>query len=77
MKKIEVLGPGCRKCEKTAGQIRAVGAELGADCSVDKVTDPAVMMNYKVLSTPAVAIDGKLVHSGSVPDRDTIQRWFE
>ncbi|MDZ7749760.1 MAG: thioredoxin family protein [Halofilum sp. (in: g-proteobacteria)] len=34
------------------------------------------MMRYGVMSTPAVAIDGKLVHSGSVPDRETIEGWL-
>ena len=75
--KIEVLGSGCRKCSKTVEQINTAGTELGADFSVEKVTDPAVMMQHKVMSTPAVVIDGKLVHSGSVPDRSTIQSWFE
>lgn len=75
--KIEVLGTGCRKCTKAAEEIEAVGHELDVDCSVEKVTDPTVMMNYKVLSTPAVAIDGKLVHTGSVPNRDLIRTWFE
>lgn len=75
--KIEVLGSGCRKCTKTAEQINTAGAELGADFSVEKVTDPKAMMQYQVMRTPAVLIDGKLVHSGSIPDRDTIRSWFE
>ena len=75
--KIEVLGSGCRKCAKAADEIDAVGSELSADFSVEKVTDPAVMMQHKVMSTPAVVIDGKLVHSGSVPDRSTIRSWFD
>lgn len=73
MKKIEVLGTGCKKCVTTAEQIQAVAGELGIDVEVEKVTDPAALMGYKVMSTPAVAIDGTLVHSGSVPDRDKIE----
>ena len=75
--KIEVLGSGCRKCTKAADEIDAVGSELNADFSVEKVTDPKVMMQHKVMSTPAVVVDGKLVHSGSVPDRGTIRSWFD
>ncbi|MGM0638183.1 MAG: thioredoxin family protein [Pseudomonadota bacterium] len=73
MKTIEVLGTGCKKCATTAEQIAAVAGELGIDVEVEKVTDPAAIMGYKVMSTPAVAIDGKLVHSGSVPDRGKIE----
>ncbi|CAM3466133.1 thioredoxin family protein [Halomonas lysinitropha] len=73
MKKIEVLGTGCKKCVNTAEEFQAVASELGIEVEVEKVTDPASIMGYKVMSTPGVAIDGKLVHSGSVPNRDKIE----
>lgn len=73
MKKIEVLGTGCKKCVTTAEQIEAVAGELGIEVEVEKVTDPAAIMSYQVMSTPAVALDGTLVHSGSVPNRGKIE----
>ena len=77
MKKIEVLGTGCKKCVNTADQIQALADELGVEVEVEKVTDPAAIMGYQVMSTPGVAIDGKLVHSGSVPDRGRIESMLE
>lgn len=74
--KIEVLGTGCKKCVNTAEQISETAKACAVDAEVEKVTDPAVMMRYGVMSTPAVVIDGKLVHSGSVPDRETIESWL-
>ncbi|MDZ7788631.1 MAG: thioredoxin family protein [Halofilum sp. (in: g-proteobacteria)] len=74
--KIEVLGTGCKKCVNTAEQISEAAQSIAVDAQVEKVTDPAVMMRYGVMSTPAVVIDGKLVHSGSVPDRETIENWL-
>lgn len=73
MKKIEVLGTGCKKCVTTAEQMQSVADELGIEVEVEKVTDPAAIMGYQVMSTPGVAIDGKLAHSGSVPDRAEIE----
>lgn len=73
MKKIEVLGTGCKKCVTTAEQIESIAKELGIVANVEKVTDPVAIMGYQVMSTPAVAIDGKLAHSGSVPDRGKIE----
>ncbi|MGM0783168.1 MAG: thioredoxin family protein [Pseudomonadota bacterium] len=73
MKKIEVLGTGCKKCATTAEQIEAIARERGIEVEVEKVTDPAAIMGYQVMSTPAVAVDGKLVHSGSVPGRAKIE----
>ena len=77
MKKIEVLGTGCKKCVNTADQIQSLADELGVEVEVEKVTDPAAIMGYQVMSTPGVAIDGKLVHSGSVPDRGRIKSMLE
>ena len=64
MKKIEVLGTGCKKC---------IAKELGTVVEVTKVTDPQVIMHYQVMSTPAVAVNGQLAHSGGVPDRKKIE----
>ncbi|MGM0823371.1 MAG: thioredoxin family protein [Pseudomonadota bacterium] len=77
MKKIEVLGTGCKKCVITAEQIASMAGKLGLEVEVEKVTDPAAIMDYKVMSTPAVVIDGKLVHSGSVPDSGKIKAMLE
>lgn len=75
--KVEVLGSGCRKCVATAERISEVGREMNAEVTVEKVTDAEKIMGYQVMSTPAVAIDGKVVHSGSVPSRDDIEGWLK
>lgn len=75
--KIEVLGTGCKKCVNTADRIQETARTWNVDATVVKVTDPAVMMQYGVMSTPAVAIDGRVVHSGSVPDDKTIAGWLK
>ena len=77
MKTFEVLGTGCKKCVSTAESIEQIAGELGQTVEVKKVTDPASIMGYQVMSTPAVAIDGKLVHSGSIPERDTVVSWLK
>ncbi len=74
--KIEVLGTGCKKCVTTAKQISEAVEALQADAEVEKVTDPAAIVRYGIMSTPAVAIDGKVVHVGSVPNRKTIEGWL-
>lgn len=77
MKHFEVLGTGCKKCVNTAESIERVAQELGQSVEVVKVTDPAKIMEYQVMSTPAVALDGKVVHSGSIPEQDKIAGWLE
>ena len=75
MKHFEVLGTGCKKCVSTAESIERTARELGQTVNVEKVTDPAKIMQYQVMSTPAVAMDGTVVHSGSIPEHDRIADW--
>ena len=77
MKTIKVLGSGCAKCNKTADSINSIAEELKIDVSVEKESDPQVMMSFGVMSTPAVVVDDKLVHSGSIPHRVDIEAWLK
>ena len=77
MKNIQVLGTGCAKCVKTAEVILAIAKELGIEVNVTKETDVQVIMAYGVMSTPAVVIDEKLVHSGSIPHHQDVEQWLK
>lgn len=77
MREIKVLGSGCSKCVKTAEIIQAVADENQVDVQVSKETDPETIMAYGVMSTPAVVIDGRLVHSGQIPDKAKIEMWLK
>jgi len=76
VKNIKVLGSGCAKCTKTAEVIANLAYELNIPADVEKVTDAQVIMAYGVMSTPAVVVDEQLVHSGSVPSREEMTKWF-
>lgn len=76
MKQVKVLGSGCAKCEKTAELIQRLADELNIEVEVVKETDMEVIMNYGVMSTPAVVIDGEVMHSGSIPKTIDIKKWL-
>jgi small redox-active disulfide protein 2 len=65
--KIAILGTGCAKCKETAEVVRQAVSQAGVDATVDKVEDIQEIMRFKVMSTPAVAIDGTVRISGRVP----------
>jgi small redox-active disulfide protein 2 len=73
---IKVLGPGCRNCRTLADLIEAKAGELGIAIMLERVTDLSVIVRYDVMRTPAVVIDGKLVHCGGVPSVKTIAGWL-
>lgn len=73
MKKIEVLGPGCHNCQVLYEHTRAAAAQLGLECTIDKVTDMQAILKYGVMSTPALVVDGQVKVSGRVPSASQIQ----
>lgn len=77
MREIKVLGPGCPKCRALEEEVRKAMAELGLPARVEKVTDIREIVNYGVILTPALVVDGRVVSSGRVPSREEIKRWLQ
>ena len=73
---IKVLGTGCANCKKTVALIDQVARDRGVAIQLEKVEDMRVIMGYGVMSMPAVVIDGKVVHAGSLPGRDKVEQWL-
>jgi len=76
MKRVKVLGSGCRNCEITAKVIAQAASEAGVEIELEKVTDLAQILSFGVMSTPGVVIDGKLVHAGGLPGPDQVRAWM-
>lgn len=74
VKKIEVFGPGCARCVETYRIIRHVVEAAGIECEVIKVESIAEMMKLGVMSTPAVALDGKVVLQGRIPSSADVKK---
>ncbi|MBU1053163.1 MAG: TM0996/MTH895 family glutaredoxin-like protein [Proteobacteria bacterium] len=66
MKKIQILGTGCPKCEKLTKNVQQAVKEIGTDCLVEKITDIMEITNFGVMVTPALAIDGDVKSVGKV-----------
>lgn len=72
--KIQILGTGCPKCEKTTKAVKEVVEELGLDAEIEKVTDLNEIMTFNVMSTPAVVIDGQVKIAGRVPSARALKK---
>jgi small redox-active disulfide protein 2 len=64
---IQVLGPGCKRCQALHQLTITAANDLGLDATVEKIDDYAEMARLGVMSTPALAVDGRVLMSGSVP----------
>lgn len=76
MTNIKILGTGCANCKATQKLIENVIQAKGIQAQVDKVEDIASIMQYGVMSTPGVVIDGKVVHAGGIPCRVQVEQWL-
>ncbi len=71
--KIQILGTGCPKCEKTTKAVKEFVEELGLEAEIEKVTDLNEIMKFGVMLTPALAVDGDVKVVGKVPTVDDIK----
>lgn len=72
--KIEVLGPGCFKCEKLLANTQEAVKQLGINAEIMKVTNIADFAKYGVMFTPALVVDGKLKFAGKVPNVEELKK---
>jgi len=77
MKKIEILGMGCSRCNQLAERAKDAVKELGIEAEVVKVQDIKAITNYGVLVTPALVVDGVVKVAGKVPKLEEIKGWIK
>lgn len=74
MKKIQILGTGCPKCKQLERNAQAAAQALGLECQIVKVSDVNEIMNFGVMMTPALAVDGIVKAVGKVLSVDGIKK---
>ncbi len=73
MKKIEVLGTGCAKCKKLIKNVEKAVKQIGSKATVEKVESLDKIMEYGVMMTPALVVDGEVKIVGKVPSAGEIK----
>ena len=73
---IKILGSGCAKCQRLEQLTREVATELGVDAQFEHVRDIAKIMEYDVISTPALVVGGEVKVSGRMPSKEEIRHWL-
>lgn len=74
--KIQILGTGCPKCRKLHEETLKAVTAAGVDATVEKVEDIAQIVQFNVMMTPALAIDGVVRSSGRIPPQAEIVSWI-
>jgi small redox-active disulfide protein 2 len=74
MKKLQVLGPGCPKCEELVKRTEEAARSAGVDYQLEKVKDLKQIMAFGVFTTPALVVDGEVKVAGQVPSVAEIRK---
>ncbi|MCK9613453.1 MAG: thioredoxin family protein [Bacteroidales bacterium] len=74
---IKVLGTGCPNCKTLEKSVKNTVEELNLDATVEKVEDIVQIMNYGIMRTPGLVIDGKVILSGRIPSTKELKEIFE
>jgi small redox-active disulfide protein 2 len=77
LKKVQVYGTGCPKCNQLESNARAAVEQLGIEADVVKVTDINQIASAGVMLTPALAIDGEVKVSQKVASVEEIEGWLK
>ncbi len=76
MKKIQILGTGCSKCEKLAELAMQAANEIGIEYEIIKVKDINEIVNMGVMTTPALAVNDEVKIAGKVPSVEEIKKYL-
>jgi len=70
--KIEILGSGCAKCKQLEHVVKEAVSQQAQFIQIEKIDQIAKIMEYGVMSTPALVIDGEVVSVGKVLSVDDV-----
>ncbi len=73
---IEIVGMGCARCNQLENDVRDLLSEMQLAASLRHVTDVKEIASYKLLGSPALVINKKVVAVGEVPSKSKIRQWI-
>ena len=71
---IKVLGTGCAKCKALEKATKEAIEKSGINATLTKVEDIVEIMQFGVMTTPALVVDGEIVVKGKVPTVNEISK---
>lgn len=73
---IIILGTGCTNCIKLENLVREVIAEYNLNANIEKITDKEKFVDYGVMITPGLIVNGKVLSMGKIPTKSTLINWL-
>lgn len=70
---VKILGMGCPSCQKLGDNVRQALDELRMVVQIEKVTALSDILNYNVLSLPALVVNEKVISAGKIPSVEELK----
>lgn len=74
MRKIQILGTGCPKCKQLMANVQAAVKEMGIEAEIQKVDTIQDIIKFGIMTTPGLAIDGRVKSAGKVLSAEDIKK---
>ena len=76
MLQIKILGPGCPNCNKVEENTRRAVSNMGIKAEFEKISDYREIQKFRILGTPGLVINDKVVCAGRIPEETEIMIWL-
>ncbi len=73
---VKVLGTGCPKCNALEEKVRSIAQENNISIQLEKVKDLNKIMDYGVMMTPGLVVNGEVKSTGKIPKDEEILKWL-
>ena len=73
---IKILGAGCKSCHEMYENAKQAVKNIGLNIEVEYITDMQKIMEYGVMSMPALVVNEKVVSQGKVLKTDDIEKFL-
>lgn len=77
MLEIKILGTGCPNCIRLENMCKEVVDEKNLEATIEKVTEMDKFVDYGVMMTPGLVVNGKVLSQGKIPVKNTLESWLE
>lgn len=77
MKKIQILGTGCAKCEKLTELVKQAADSINIEYEIEKIKDIQKIVEFGVMITPALVVNGVVKFSGKIPSVEEIKKYLQ
>lgn len=74
---VKVLGAGCKSCHELYENAKKAVAEMGLAVEVEYITDMQKVMEYGVMSMPALVVNEKVASMGKVLKAAEVRKLLE